>query len=216
MLILTRKEGEQIVVPGCRLTLTVVDIHRERVRLGISTPAEVRVYRGEVLHPDHDPNVYQEAAMASASEDISMSVRVLIADSDGYLLANYHDYLERHGFAVATVTTGLECVERLRECAPDVLVLEPSIRWGGGDGVLAMMHEEPDIPLVPVIVLTFGRDRGVLYRLAPFKIDDYQIKPVRSKQLAERIRAIARPRTFEANSIEHSQPLTSHEITMHK
>jgi two-component system phosphate regulon response regulator OmpR len=148
------------------------------------------VYRGEVLHHVHVPDVYQEAATTSASEDTLMLVRVLIADPDEYLLDHYRDYLEQHGFEVATATTGVECVERLRECAPDVLVLEPSIPWGWGDGVLAMMHEEPDIPLVPVIVLTYGRDRSVLYRLAPFKIDDYQAKPLRANRLAQRIRSL--------------------------
>ena len=119
-----------------------------------------------------------------------MSVRVLIADPDEYLLDTYRDYLEQHGFEVATVTTGLECVAGLRNCVPDVLVLEPSIPWGGGDGVLAVMHEESDIPLIPVIVLTYGRDRGVLYRLAPFTIDDYQIKPLSAKRLTQRIRSL--------------------------
>lgn len=190
MLLLSRKEGEQIVVPECRLTLTVLSIHGGRVRLGISAPPEVHVYRGEVLHRMHVSDVYQEAATPSASEDPSMPVRVLIADPDEYLLGTYRDYMEQHGFEVATATTGLECLKSLRDCPPDVLVLEPSIPWGWGDGVLAMMHEETDIPLVPVIVLTYGRDRGVLYRLAPFKIDDYQIKPLRAERLAHRVRAL--------------------------
>jgi DNA-binding response OmpR family regulator len=119
-----------------------------------------------------------------------MSVRVLIADPDAYALDNHREYLERQGFDVGTATTGLECLEMLRECAPNVLVLEPSILWGGGDGVLAVMHEEADIPLVPVIVFTYGRDRGMLYRLAPFKIDDYQVKPISAQQLAKRIRLV--------------------------
>lgn len=190
MLVLSRKEGEQIVVPECRLTVTVFDIHGERVRLGISAPSEVRVYRAEALHPIHVPKPGEEAAATSTLEDTSMSIRILIADPDEYVLDNYRDYLEQHGFEVATATTGLECVERLRECAPDVLVLEPSIPWGWGDGILAMMHEESDIPLVPVIVLTYGHDRGVLYRLAPFKIDDYQVKPLRPNRLAQRIRSL--------------------------
>ncbi len=190
MLVLSRKEGEQIVVPECRLTVTVFDIHGERVRLGISAPSEVRVYRGEVLNPIHVSDVHEETAMTSASEDTLMLVRVLIADPDEYLLDHYRNYLEQHSFEVATATTGVECVERLRECAPDVLVLEPSIPWGWGDGVLAMMHEESDIPLVPVIVLTYGRDRSVLYQLAPYKIDDYQVKPLRANRLAQRIRSL--------------------------
>lgn len=119
-----------------------------------------------------------------------MSARVLIADPDVCLLETYRDYLERHGDQVATAVDGLACLEQLRKFAPDVLVLEPSIPWGCGDGVLALMHEEPDVPQVPVIVLTYGRDRAALYRMAPFKIDDYQIKPLRPSRLAARIHAL--------------------------
>lgn len=190
MLVLSRKEGEQIVVPECRLTVTVFGIHGERVRLGISAPSEVRVYRGEVLQPTRVPDVYKKAPTTSVSEDALMVVRVLIADPDEYLLDHYREYLEQHGFEVVTATSGVECVEKLRECSLDVLVLEPSIPWGWGDGVLATMHEDARIPSVPVIVLTYGQDRGVLYRLAPFKVDDYQLKPIRPNQLAQRIRSL--------------------------
>jgi carbon storage regulator CsrA len=215
MLILARKKDEQIAVPGCCLTITVLDVGRSRVRLGISAPAGVRVYRGEVLQPPRSSHEYQDSASAELEASV-MPARVLIADSDQYLLDSYRKYLEQQGFDVVTATTGLECVERLRDSVPDALVLEPSIPWGWGDGVLAMMQEEPDIPSVPVIVLTYGRDRGVLYRLAPFKIDDYQVKPLRPQRLAERIRAVAKRRTFEAGPIEHRQSPTSHELTLHR
>ncbi len=119
-----------------------------------------------------------------------MSFRVLLADPDLYLLDCYRKYLTQQGFDVVTATTGLECVEGLRKSAPEVLVLEPSIPWGWGDGVLAMMHEDPDIPLIPVIVLTHGYDRGLLYRLAPYQVDDYQIKPLSAPRLTQRIQAV--------------------------
>ena len=44
--------------------------------------------------------------------------------------------LLREGFELETAVSGLECVARLREAVPDVLVLEPHMPWGGGDGVL--------------------------------------------------------------------------------
>ncbi len=92
------------------------------------------------------------------------TIRVLITDADENLLDRYREQLGLHGCDVVVATNGVECLQRLREEVPDVLVLEPSIPWGGGDGVLAMMHEQFDVPLVPVLVLTHGRDRGVLYR----------------------------------------------------
>jgi len=48
MLVLTRKVGERIVVPDCDLTITVVAVRGDQVRLGISAPAQVAVHREEI------------------------------------------------------------------------------------------------------------------------------------------------------------------------
>jgi carbon storage regulator len=48
MLVLSRKLGERILVPQSELTVTVVDIDGKTVKLGISAPAEVGVYREEL------------------------------------------------------------------------------------------------------------------------------------------------------------------------
>jgi carbon storage regulator len=48
MLVLTRKVGERIVLPGCALVLTVLDVSGGHVRLGVVAPAGVTVHREEV------------------------------------------------------------------------------------------------------------------------------------------------------------------------
>jgi carbon storage regulator len=48
MLVLSRKIGERIVAPYCELTVTVLAVEGKTVRLGVSAPAEVDVYREEV------------------------------------------------------------------------------------------------------------------------------------------------------------------------
>jgi carbon storage regulator len=48
MLVLSRKRGERIVMPEIGLTLTVVAIEGNTVRLGITAPSEVGVYREEL------------------------------------------------------------------------------------------------------------------------------------------------------------------------
>lgn len=47
MLVLSRKLDEAIVVDG-RITVTILDISGNTVRLGIEAPREVPVHRGEV------------------------------------------------------------------------------------------------------------------------------------------------------------------------
>jgi carbon storage regulator len=48
MLVLSRKIGELIVVPHCELAVTVIAIEGKTVRLGISAPHDLAVYREEV------------------------------------------------------------------------------------------------------------------------------------------------------------------------
>jgi carbon storage regulator len=48
MLVLSRKMGERILVPHCDLAITVVAIDGNTVRLGVSAPAQIGVYREEL------------------------------------------------------------------------------------------------------------------------------------------------------------------------
>ena len=120
----------------------------------------------------------------------STPVRVLMADPDTAFAPVYREPLLREGFELKTAVSGLECVARLREHVPDVLVLEPQMPWGGGDGVLAIMGEVPRLATVPVMVLTACRDPHVLNRVARFPISDYHLKPIAPARLAERLRTL--------------------------
>lgn len=48
MLVLSRKIGERIVVPNCELSVTVLGIDGNTVRLGVAAPPEIGVYREEL------------------------------------------------------------------------------------------------------------------------------------------------------------------------
>jgi response regulator RpfG family c-di-GMP phosphodiesterase len=88
---------------------------------------------------------------------------------------------------VATAPNALKCVRRLRHVVPDVLVLEPQLPWGGGDGVLSIMRDEPSLTGIPVMILTACRELNILQSVAPFPICDYYVKPLPATHLATRI-----------------------------
>jgi carbon storage regulator len=48
MLVLSRKVGEKIVVPEYCLTVTILRVCGNRVRIGVSAPASLAVHREEV------------------------------------------------------------------------------------------------------------------------------------------------------------------------
>jgi carbon storage regulator len=59
MLVLNRRPGERIVVPHLELVVTVVAVEGKTVRLGISAPEVLAVYREELWQQlrqqAHDP-----------------------------------------------------------------------------------------------------------------------------------------------------------------
>lgn len=55
MLVLSRKLGEKIFI-GPNICITVVDIDRGKIRLGIEAPGDVPIYRQELLPLTPQPN----------------------------------------------------------------------------------------------------------------------------------------------------------------
>ena len=127
-----------------------------------------------------------------------------MADPDESLPSVYQEPLAHEGFEVITASSGLECVARLREQVPDLLVLEPQLPWGGGDGVLAMMGEAPELASVPVIVLTSCHDPDVLNRVWRFPISGYHLKPLTPDRLAKQLRALLNQPTRLFNLAEQT------------
>jgi carbon storage regulator CsrA len=56
MLILARKIGERIVLPGLGITVEVLSFNRGVVRLGWTAPEEINIVRSELLPDKQNPN----------------------------------------------------------------------------------------------------------------------------------------------------------------
>ncbi len=71
MLILARKVGESIII-GDRIEISVVDIKGDQVKLGITAPREVKVFRQEVYREIQEENRRAAAARPEALPDIGL------------------------------------------------------------------------------------------------------------------------------------------------
>ena len=67
MLVLTRKVGERIQL-GDQITVTLVKISGNMVRLGIDAPPDVSVVRQELVGPLAAESIVSEEAIVPASE----------------------------------------------------------------------------------------------------------------------------------------------------
>jgi carbon storage regulator len=72
MLVLTRKIGERIRI-GDTITVRVLEVRGSQVRLGVEAPAEVRIFREEIYHPDAETNgeIAQAGCPAPKAESLN-------------------------------------------------------------------------------------------------------------------------------------------------
>lgn len=186
MLVLSRKIGEQISVPCCDVTIEVLRVTRNRVRLGVSAPQKTAVYRTELVeHPD----LPDELDSSDRLGPDGSAIRILLADPDPCLAVSYSRVLSHLGYRVSVVRSGLECVNRLRTEVPDLLILDPDLPWGGGGGVLAMMREDYTVPLVPTLIHTWNKGFAT-FRDEVFPVVRQTIKPLGLNQLEQEVLAM--------------------------
>jgi carbon storage regulator len=70
MLVLSRKLGEKIYI-GENICITVVDIDRGKIRLGIEAPRDVPIYRQELLPLNHQQQTQPQPQKPDAPVTLS-------------------------------------------------------------------------------------------------------------------------------------------------
>lgn len=67
MLVLTRKEGQSIII-GADIIVTVTQIRGKKVRIGITAPAHIQVWRKELIQKGKKPELVKEGAFTNTKQ----------------------------------------------------------------------------------------------------------------------------------------------------
>lgn len=118
--------------------------------------------------------------------------RLLVVEDEEALLSTLRDELEESGFTVEPAITGEEALRKVRQKAPDGVILDLLLHGGvDGMGLLAQLKRSEHTKHIPVIILSnIGDDEKVREALDQ-GADAYLIKTRYSLQdLIERLRVL--------------------------
>ena len=118
-----------------------------------------------------------------------MKPRLLIADRDAELCEAFRRFLTERGYEVETSTDGLDCLAKLRQVTPAVLVLDLELFWGGGDGVLAWLRAEHSASKIPVLLTATAAAPPDMAELNEPPVVEYLPKPFALTALLESVRS---------------------------
>jgi two-component system OmpR family response regulator len=116
-------------------------------------------------------------------------VRVMLVEDDARLAELVTEYLSGYEFAVEVVTRGDAALERFKQSAPDVVVLD--LMLPGLDGMVVCRRLR-ELSEVPILILTAREDSYDEVSGLEQGADDFVNKPVQPRVLLARLRALMR------------------------
>ena len=81
MLVLTRKTGEKIVI-GDDITITILDVRGDGIRIGIDAPRGIKIQREEVLLAVAEANVAAAAVDDSVEQRLKSALGITTPSTD--------------------------------------------------------------------------------------------------------------------------------------
>jgi carbon storage regulator len=126
VLVLSRKPGEVIVVPQCALSVTVLAVDGNKVRLGIAAPDEIGVYREEVWQNFSEPTKLSAQGVVPMSIATDNDRDAFWDEAAAHLTDAVYPVMLRHGVRMNWLdleldlwNTMIETVKTLQEMETD-------------------------------------------------------------------------------------------------
>lgn len=115
--------------------------------------------------------------------------KVLVIDDDVNICELVRLYMEKEGFEVMAVNSGVKAVPAFKEYAPNIIILD--IMLPGADG-WQVCREIRKISSIPIIMLTAKGETFDKVLGLELGADDYIVKPFDPKELVARVKAVLR------------------------
>ncbi len=120
---------------------------------------------------------------------------VLIVDDDPDIREAVKIMLETQPYKLTFASNGEECLERVKENTPDLIVLDLLMPQKDGFEVIKELRAYHSYPRIPIIILTaVGKEAGDRrYELETglsLDVDDYIEKPIQPNDLIHRVEKI--------------------------
>jgi two-component system phosphate regulon response regulator PhoB len=123
---------------------------------------------------------------------MTMGANILIVEDEEPLTTLLRYNLEAEGYDVDAVARGDEADTRLRETAPDLIVLDWMLPGLSGIELCRRLRTRPQTQSLPIIMLTARGEESERVRGLATGADDYLVKPFSVPELLARIRALLR------------------------
>ena len=119
-------------------------------------------------------------------------MKILIVDDEPNVLELVNYNLKLNGFSTDIASDGRTAIQKIKEGAFDLVILDQMLPLVSGIEVLKMIREHKDLSNTPVLMLTAKSEEADVVQALNFGADDYITKPFRVHEMIARVKSILR------------------------
>ena len=144
---------------------------------------------------------------AGAKVEEQESNRILVVDDSPDNLEIITARLKSVGYDVATAIDGESAVADVRKQPPDLILLDVMLPGMDGYEVARVIKQDPDLPFIPIILVTARDSTADKVTGLDAGADDYLPKPINFPELEARVRSMLRIKRLQDELEEKNREL---------
>lgn len=121
--------------------------------------------------------------------------KLLVVDDDPDILDAITTILGTQPYSIDTARDGVECMDKVREDTPDLIILDLLMPRKDGFAAVRELRQNPKYAKLPILILTSVREdasrrRYELETGLAMDVQDYVEKPISPMELIERVKSL--------------------------
>ncbi len=117
-----------------------------------------------------------------------MARKIMVVDDEENVLTLVKAVLDQEGFDVTAVSSGQECLKKLKDAKPELILMDMMMPGMSGRETVEKIRADSKNKAVKIIFVTVARFSEVgKETLGKLKVSDYVTKPFDNKDLVKRV-----------------------------
>jgi putative two-component system response regulator len=117
--------------------------------------------------------------------------------------------LKPQGYEVILANDGEECLQKVREYPPDLILLDIMMPNLNGFDVVTKLKAEEQFALIPIVMVTALQDVQDRVKALEVGAEDFLTKPVDRMELRARVRSLLKVKAYNDHMVNYRQELES-------
>lgn len=120
----------------------------------------------------------------------SMKEKIMVVDDEPYITIMIKAIFQKEGYEVVEVNSGGECLEKLKQEKPDIILLDIMMPDMDGYNVCKNIKSNPETADIPVVFISVRNAEIDIVKAIEMGGSDYFVKPFKNQLLVKKVKQI--------------------------